>query len=246
MSIPYTYEYVARLHERTGGPKVQVVTADFSRELARKRAYLESGRAMKRTVRPWTEAQVERVLAAGLEPTGIPFLDLCRANGIFPTRRKRFCTVMLKRLTIFDTIFQPLIDAGYNILSWQGIRALESKERACLPMWEVAPESEHLIIYRPIIGWTVKDDADMHRRHDVKLNPLYGLGFNRVGCMPCINATKLDLRLMARMFPEYVKKIGQWEKIVSSVSRKGRATFFTPDRTPGPEEPLSTKLSSGL
>ncbi len=35
-----TYEYVARLHERTGGPKVEIVRADFSRQLAKHRDYI--------------------------------------------------------------------------------------------------------------------------------------------------------------------------------------------------------------
>ncbi|HBO1242466.1 DUF3577 domain-containing protein [Pseudomonas aeruginosa] len=35
-----TYEYIQRLHERTGGPKVEVVRADFSRELAQHKSYL--------------------------------------------------------------------------------------------------------------------------------------------------------------------------------------------------------------
>ncbi len=86
-----TYEYVARLHERTGGPKVRTVRADFSRALARKRAWLESGKAVSRPVRPWTEERVRDVLAAGFEPSGNPFLDLCRAEGMFPSRKVAFC-----------------------------------------------------------------------------------------------------------------------------------------------------------
>ena len=67
---PYTYEYVTRLHERTGGPKVQIVKADFSAELARKRLYLESGRATALTERPWTEERVHEVRNAPLVASG--------------------------------------------------------------------------------------------------------------------------------------------------------------------------------
>lgn len=46
---PETLEYVARLHERTGGPKVQIIKADFTVDLARKKRFLESGKAVART-----------------------------------------------------------------------------------------------------------------------------------------------------------------------------------------------------
>ncbi len=221
-----TYEYVAQLHERTGGPKVRVVRADFSRDLARKRAYLESGKAVSRTVWPWTEDRVRDALAAGLEPSGIPFLDLCRAIGMFPCRTRAFCSQFLKRLTILEQAHQPLIDAGYYVVSWQGIRAEESRKRACYPMWEISPESESVTIYRPLIGWTVKDVAAMHQRHGLKLNPLYGMGFSRVGCMPCINSNKQDIRLVATLFPDHIQKISDWERQVRALSRCGVSPSF--------------------
>lgn len=228
---PYTYEYVARLHERTGGPKVQVVRADFSRELARKRAYLESGRATARTVRPWTESRVQAVFAAGFEPTGIPFLDLCRTKGMFPSRMRAFCSQFLKRLTLLEQAHQPLIDAGYHVISWQGIRAEESARRACYPMWEPSPDTEGMTIYRPLMGWTVEDVVAMHRRHNMPLNPLYGMGFSRVGCMPCIQSNKQDIRLTAQKCPEAIAKIRQWERIVRAYSLLGQTTFFHQDTT---------------
>lgn len=225
---PYTYEYVARLHERTGGPKVQVVKADFSRELTRKRLYLESGRATARTERPWTEERVHDVLAASFEPSGIPFLDLCRAKGVFPSRKRAFCSHFLKRFALLEQGL-PLIDSGYHVISWQGIRAEESMQRACYSMWEQSPDAEGLTIYRPIMGWTVADVAAMHRRHDLKLNPLYGMGFSRVGCMPCINSNKQDIRLIATLFPEHIMKINDWEQQVRVISRQNLSTFFHKD-----------------
>lgn len=228
---PDTYEYVARLHERTGGPKVQVVRANFSRELARKRAYLESGRAMRRTVRPWTDERARKALMAGFEPTGIPFLDLCRTKGMFPSRVRAFCSQFLKRFALLEQAHQPLIDAGRHVVSWQGIRAEESRKRSCYPMWEILPESESVTVYRPLMGWTVEDVAAMHRRHNVPLNPLYGIGFSRVGCMPCIQSSKKDIRLMAQKCPEAIAKIRQWERTVQGNSRLGRASFFHQDTT---------------
>lgn len=229
---PYTYEYVSRLHERTGGPKVQVVKADFSRELACKRAYLESGKAASRKVRPWTEKRVKEVLAAGMEPTGIPFLDLCRTKGMFPNRTRAFCSQMLKRFVIFFQLQQPVLDTGCHVVSWQGIRAEESTKRACYPMWEISPESESMTIFRPLMGWTVSDVAAICGRHGLALNPLYGMGFERVGCMPCINSSKQDIRLVAQCCPDHIAKIHEWEEQVRAVSRLGVSTFFHQTKTP--------------
>ena len=48
-------------------------------------------------------------------------------------------------------------------------------------MWEQSPDSEGLTIYRPLMGWTLKDVVAIHQRHGLNLNPLYGMGFERVG-----------------------------------------------------------------
>ena len=221
-----TYEYVARLHERTGGPKVQVVKADFTGVLTKRQAYLESGRAISRTERPWTHERVKEALAASFEPSGIPFLDLCRAKGAFPSRKRAFCSQELKRLTILGQSHQPLVDAGYHVVSWQGIRAEESMQRACYPMWEQSPDADGMTIYRPLMGWTLKDVAAMHQRHNLPLNPLYRMGLSRVGCMPCINSNKKDIRLIATLFPEHIRKISDWEQQVRVISRQNLATFF--------------------
>ena len=132
---PETLEYVARLHERTGGPKVQIIKADFTVDLARKKRFLESGKAVARTKNPWPQERVDSALAHGLEATGVPFLDLCRSKGMFPSRIPAFCSQRLKRLPLL-MVQHPLIDEGYNVFSWQGIRSEESLKRSCYPMGE--------------------------------------------------------------------------------------------------------------
>lgn len=236
---PDTLEYVSRLHERTGGPRVQIIKADFSAELARKKAFLESGKPVSRSKNPWEQQRVDFVLEQGLEPTGIPFLDLCRFKGMFPSRKPAFCSQELKRIPLLVQVQQPFIDAGHHVWSWQGIRAEESAQRACYPMWEQSPDAEGLTLFRPLMGWTVKDVAAMHRRHGLKLNPLYGLGFERVGCLPCINSSKKDLRLVACLFPWAVEKIRTWELEVRKVSRKGVGTFFHQTKTPQASGPVA-------
>ena len=104
-------------------------------------------------------------------------------------------------------------------------------------MREQSPDSEGLTIYRPLMGWTLKDVVAIHQRHGLNLNPLYGMGFERVGCLPCINSSKNDIRITAQLFPWAIEKIRHWEEEVRAVSRLRRATFFHAATTPGSSGP---------
>ena len=54
----------------------------------------------------------------------------------------------------------------------------------------------------------------------------------RVGCFPCINAGKAELRQIAARYPEAVERLMEWESIVAEASKHGVATFFASDVTP--------------
>jgi hypothetical protein len=49
----------------------------------------------------------------------------------------------------------------------------------------------------------------------------------RVGCMPCINARKGEIREIAMRFPDQIDRIAEWERIVGLTSKCGNSTFFT-------------------
>jgi 3'-phosphoadenosine 5'-phosphosulfate sulfotransferase (PAPS reductase)/FAD synthetase len=77
-----------------------------------------------------------------------------------------------------------------------GVRAAESAARARMPEWEFWDEMD-AEIWRPLLAWSETDVIDMHRRHGLPPNPLYLQGARRVGCFPCIHATKSDLRQLS-------------------------------------------------
>lgn len=213
-----TYEYVARLHERTGGPKVEIVRADFSRQLAKHRDYI---------LRVWPTQGIPQVIvdeAARLhEPTGNPFLDLCISKGRFPSRIAQFCTEELKTLPITIQVVGPMLRQG-PVLQWLGIRAEESANRAKQPLWNRHEAGS--MVWRPIFNWSVEDVWAIHRRHALRPNPLYAMGAGRVGCWPCINCRKEELRLIADMTPEHIDRIDRWEAVVAAANKRGSATFF--------------------
>lgn len=277
------YDYIAELPGRTGGPVVEIVRADFTRQLAQHRDYLlkawpaelVAGRAGAWKWRPrkmtdqerdagsklapaspapptdnvfdayrapvtepngvWTwsagyepmaESQaleIARIAAELHAPTGNPFLDLCISKGRFPSRMAQFCTEELKTVPIVEQIVLPMLKAG-PVLQWLGIRADESANRAKQPRYNRHESGS--MVWRPIFDWSVQQVWDQHRRHGIEPNPLYALGMGRVGCMPCVNCRKSELRTIADLFPEHIDRIDQWEQIVAAANKRRSATFF--------------------
>ena len=214
-----TYDYVHYLAQATGVP-IRWVKADFSEQIARKRLYVDT---------KWREEGVpdlivEQALAV-LHPTGIPFLDLCLWKGRFPSTKKRFCTTELKVSPLIEQVMLPLMDEGGMVLSWQGVRAEESLARRYLP--ECDEVGGGLFNYRPILHWKVADVFDAHHLMGIKPNPLYLQGAGRVGCMPCVNCNKDELRQIAQRWPEEVDRVREWERLVSLASKRGCSTFFS-------------------
>lgn len=183
-------------------------------------------------VAPMSEEEIERTIAqtvAALQPTGNPFLDLCLWKGRFPSTKARFCSEELKKNPIVNLVQRPLMEAGHDVISWQGVRADESPSRALLKEMDCnaqLPNGAELWNYRPILHWTVDDVFAMHRKHGIKPNPLYAQGMGRVGCMPCIHARKDELLEIHRRFPEEIARVAEWERIVALASKRGASSFF--------------------
>ena len=228
-----TYEYVRNISRLTGGPEVKWVRADFSAAFARKRMFIardaRTGRRNGRKIR-WSNKAKRRALSV-LYPSGIPFLDLCMLKGRFPSTRARFCSEELKHHPLFFEVIDPLMEAGETVISWQGVRAEESRNRAGLARIEKVGGG--LFNYRPIHSWTWRQVFDIHRRHNVEPNLLYSRGCSRVGCMPCIHARKSEILSISKYFPDEIDRMAEWERRVSLASKRQQSTFFAADKTPG-------------
>ena len=218
---PITMEYVRDYLPGALGLPVAIVRADFSADIARKRAYI----AEKWPSKGVSIATVEQALAL-LHPTGVPFLDLCMWKGRFPSRKAQFCTEFLKRNPLDRyMVEQAQMHGGVNgVESWQGVRRDESLNR------RNALERERTdagwMIVRPIVDWTAADTFACMERHGVKPNPLYAQGMKRVGCMPCINCGKDELLEISRRWPAETDRVRAWESLVAQASRNGAASLF--------------------
>lgn len=219
-----TYEYVDYLRQRLQ-IEIDVVRADFADRIARKRETVQT----KWRAEGVDESIIQRALSV-LHPTGNPFLDCAIYHGRFPSRKVAFCSMELKHQPIEENQ-RRLMKGAQALISWQGVRADESRSRRDLPMHDVEfgswdPQPTGLLIYRPIIAWNVEQVFEKHRQHDVEPNPLYSQGMGRVGCMPCVNCRKSELRAIASRFPDEIDRIEEWERIVRLASKKGVASMF--------------------
>lgn len=217
-----TYDYLDYLQAKLGITILRL-RRDFAPEIAHRREWLnEHGES-----RGWSRAAIDRVLEV-MRPTGNPFLDLCMFKGRFPSRKAQFCTQFLKTEPLVE-YQMGLCTQGFTVWSWQGIRAEEGGRRAfAAPFEEIGGG---LWVNRPILRWKAADTFAAHKAAGIEPNPLYRLGMSRVGCMPCINANKNEIREIAARFPEEVARILEWERLVAQSSKQLAASFFpNPDR----------------
>lgn len=232
---PATMDYVDYLESKLG--PIKRVKADFTSSIEGKRKFIaEKWPSILVEKCGMTESQaqarVEQALAI-LHPTGNPFLDLCMWKGRFPSTKVRFCTFELKHYPIKTQVVDPALLEFDEVISWQGVRAQESKERENLPEWEEdIDDTPGLSVYRPIHKWLHEDVFAIAKRHGIKPNPLYEQGCSRVGCLPCINVRKGELAEIFSRWPEEIKRVAEWERLVAACSRRGNSTFFPSTHDP--------------
>ena len=171
--------------------------------------------------------------------------DLAQKRGRFPSTKARFCTEELKivpllrwiltqteSLAIYQGIragesfarskMQPTADyfASYLDYADQPYRyEAGEKKRKRTPLFyrQVMEWLDHheASVERPLFHWKEADVLAFCRRHNA-LNPLYELGFRRVGCFPCIMENKQGLRALTEHFPARIEEIAAIEGAIGS------------------------------
>jgi len=166
-----------------------------------------------------------KIRELGLAPTDpLTFDLLATLKGRFPSRKAQFCTEHLKLRPALRWQREVFGVGGvYEALDYErfaGIRRDESQSR------KDAPERQWDTFYDcwlnyPLVDWTKEQCFDYCRSFGEVVNPLYSLGFSRVGCAPCINSGKDDVLAWAQRAPEMIEKIRTWEARV-------KRTYFPP------------------
>lgn len=151
------------------------------------------------------------------------FEDMSIKKKRVPSTKARFCTQKLKLeplIAFFDTIRDE-----YEIHNYVGIRADESSARSKMKETVFDLDYYGCWIQRPLLKWTAQDVFDIIDKHGIEPNPLYKVGMNRVGCMPCIMNRHSDVRQIIERFPEVIDRVRRLEE------KLGRS-FFPPNYIP--------------
>lgn len=146
---------------------------------------------------------------------------MAEIKGIFPARTNQFCTDLLKLSPQNRWIKENLRDKGIAYVRYAGVRRQESQKRKNKKAieWDDYFGGE---LHHPIVDWTKQMCFDYVKFHGEQVNPLYTMGFGRVGCAPCVNSNKNDILEWATRFPEMIDKVRGWEQ------RTGYSFFRVP------------------
>lgn len=172
-------------------------------------------------------------------------VDLAVKRKRFPSTKARFCTTELKSMPTIDYV----LEQTDHVIVIEGIRAQESFSRARMEAqctyfkyyfqpgangkthtyrkkdiikWCKTYNADKI---RPIFDWSAQQTIDYIRDNEMQPNPLYFMGFQRVGCFPCIMSRHQAIRLIIENHPE------QWQLLKDAEIKVGR-TFFPPDYIP--------------
>lgn len=175
--------------------------------------------------------------------------DLAKKKSRWPSSQRRFCTSELKTIPMIDYILDEVND---DILIIQGIRASESAKRAEMSKqctyfkYYVQPygkdkhgkdkfhtyrrkdvlafrEKHADDLLRPVFDWSAQQVIDYILENGVQPNPLYRIGYKRVGCYPCVMASQQDIYNISVQDTERINYIAKLEQRLNS-------SFFSPDK----------------
>lgn len=204
-------------------------------------------------------------------------VDLARQKKRWPSTRARFCTEELKTKPTIDYVLDEVQD---NMLMIQGIRAAESASRASMSAQctyfkyyfepygydkngkpkkhtyrskdvRVFREKFADDLLRPVFDWSAQQVIDSIFAAGLEPNPLYRMGYKRVGCWPCVMANQRDILSIARQAPERIDEIASLETELKQglcLHSLGQ-TKFPPTRSPAARNirrsVMSCAMSSG-
>ena len=149
-------------------------------------------------------------------------LELCKRKKFMPNRIMRFCTENLKIIPA-KKFYEELQNKNIDFINIVGIRREESKARENTQVFEIRDNIKNLY---PIVDWTTQKVFNYIKAHGLEVNPLYKKGFKRVGCYPCIFATKHELLSME---DKYKQRLRNLEKEVSKILGR-EVKFFANDK----------------
>jgi len=169
-------------------------------------------------------------------------IDLATKKKRFPSSQRRFCTSELKSIPTIDYLLDVVQD---DFIIIQGIRSEESASRSKMAAqcnyfkYYIEPygkdkhgkdkyhtyrrkeilefsKNHATDVWRPVFDWTAQQVIDYILENGLEPNPLYRIGFKRVGCFPCIMSAHTEIYQIVERFPERIAEIAMYEKEINS------------------------------
>jgi len=169
-------------------------------------------------------------------------IDLATKKKRFPSSQHRFCTSELKSIPVIDYLLDVVQD---DFMIIQGIRSAESASRSKMAAqcnyfkYYIEPygkdkqgkdkyhtyrrreilkfsKTHATDVWRPVFDWTAQQVIDYIIENGLEPNPLYRMGFKRVGCFPCIMSAHTEIYQIVERFPARIAEITKYEKKINS------------------------------
>jgi len=168
------------------------------------------------------DIKIKRLKSEGMEV-------LSKRKKMMPNCVVRFCTENLKIKPAVE-FYKDFQDKGIDFINIVGVRREESKARENTESFNISEKGIKTLY--PVVYWNTQRIFDYHKENGIDVNPLYKKGFKRVGCYPCIYASKHELMLME---DKYVQRLRNLESDMQEIVGKAgfdasKATFFPPDK----------------
>lgn len=145
-------------------------------------------------------------------------VDLARQKKRWPSARAK----MQAQCTFFKHYFEPY---GYDKNGRPKRHSYRGKEVRAFR----AQFADDLL--RPVFDWSAQQVIDYILTAGLEPNPLYRMGYKRVGCWPCVMANQRDILNISRQSPERIDYIAQLEQELQNKGRRS-SSFFGPDKIP--------------
>ncbi len=143
------------------------------------------------------------------------FEELCEVVGP-PSRVMRWCCTVFKTGAIQKTISSAFKDKN-NILSFQGIRHIESVSRSKYERESESPKISKQTVVSPIIDWIDYDVWLYILATKIDFNYAYRLGWTRVGCWCCPNnGGWSEFLVKVHMYDQYV----HWHELLVNFAKQ--------------------------
>lgn len=161
-----------------------------------------------------------QLIKKGYKKTDHTFLDMMLWKGRAPSTKAQFCTEHLKLWPIKFFLQNHFCDQRWEMFT--GIRAGESFRRSKMQPFSY----NHFFDCWSVLPMLYNSEEDQFKylhQWNVPPNPLYALGYGRVGCFPCIHANKRELELL----PDWA-----WDRL-EEYERNLKRTWFSSGILPG-------------